>query len=1406
MKTWSKTVGIGIGVFAAGLIILAVSLFSYARSDHFRQMILKRINASIAGNLMLARHDISFLQGRIVLENLTVISASGHRLAALDYLSADIAWLSLLKRTIDIQSMVLNNPDIRIQSGQDGTLDIAEAFKAPSARPAPQAAKKPGSPLAVVVRNARVTGGHVYWVDEPDHLHLDLKQITIQARVDLIRKTGALRLQVADTAVTHGGRHLNIRPLSASVVLTENRPLSVALSAKTDFAEIALAGDVRQVFGDPVLNLELAFNASMAESKELMILPHGYSGMANGNITVQGSWRDPDVDLDLTYNDGSLAGYPVKALRADLSLKKRRLLVQQLDILAGSGEIRLEGHLNLQDVFPKGLISSQIHPDKAGYTIKANLKHMDVNFLAKDIDGIQGYLNSKLTIEGQGIDFNKLSASTTIDAVLENFFSKGMHHPTKMQLQASAKLEAGVIDLRQMTMLVAKTRLKALGTVDLTAGSIQATLAADTDNIQNLLSVLGVNGNSGACAVKAEVSGPWKQPHIAIDLNGRQIQSNGIRLGDLYLAAGLNQKGLLEISSLNLENQGTRVQGGGTIQLFKDGFRLHESMPVAGRLTLIQTQIQDFLDDGRVGGTFDGDLQLDGSVYSPQAAALLRGRDLAYKETPLGDIDADIRFVNGGFLLNRLHLENQGASFILTGGIRVFEPNSWHRLAAPVIDLDIQGQDIAIEAFLQDIKGKLFLKAHIEGPTSSLKGQGTIEGKQLDVNGQGVERVALDIELQENRLHISMLEAFVDPGGVVNGTGWIDLDQRFSFDLHSTDLQLNTIDKIREMEKVAGKADFHVWGEGSLKDPAVYGDIHVRSVQVNGEEMDDFRFRIELVHNQLSVKGHQTFELNLDYHLSNRDFSIDLLFVDTEVAPFLLATGTKDVGGRLSGKVVAKGNTAFLEKSEALLDISMLSLTYRGDVLAHTDKVQGELRNQQLSIPVFQLNFLKSGQLQIRGFGNLDGAIELTADGNIPAKAAMPFFEDITDVEGDIRLHAEIKGSAEKPVLSGEIQLDDVGCSLTQIDISLKGVNGKIQLTSSQIATENLTGNLNTGLFEIQGAVALENFRPDSLQLQVKTHTIPIRVPETMEVVIDADLTAAGPLKNLTLEGDIVILEGVYYKNVKANLFQDTKEKKQIEDLPAKNTKPTLFDQITTRIQLKYREPFMVDNNIAHLEIQPDLVLSGTLDDPVITGIAKVGDGTLHYQNKTFVVERGIVNFMNPYKIEPEIDILGNIQIRQWRISLMMSGTPDRLVVELISTPSEEDADILSLLVFGKTTDEMRGTNDGGIETTEALLAKVMASSFGGDIKEATGLDYLEVETNPEESERDSDTIQVTVGKDLTERMTVKYTIESGKNGYQQRTATEYKLIEYILLSGFQDIEGNYGGEIIFRVEFRMFQ
>ncbi len=75
-----------------------------------------------------------------------------------------------------------------------------------------------------------------------------------------------------------------------------------------------------------------------------------------------------------------------------------------------------------------------------------------------------------------------------------------------------------------------------------------------------------------------------------------------------------------------------------------------------------------------------------------------------------------------------------------------------------------------------DIQGDLYLEAHLKGPVSRLHGKGSVKGDHLDVMGQSVERMTLDIELKDNRLHVQPLQVIFETESVVNGSGWIGFD------------------------------------------------------------------------------------------------------------------------------------------------------------------------------------------------------------------------------------------------------------------------------------------------------------------------------------------------------------------------------------------------------------------------------------------------------------------------------------------------------------------------------------------------------------------------------------------------------------------------------------------------------
>ncbi|MFH1992320.1 MAG: hypothetical protein ABIK98_07920, partial [Pseudomonadota bacterium] len=101
------------------------------------------------------------------------------------------------------------------------------------------------------------------------------------------------------------------------------------------------------------------------------------------------------------------------------------------------------------------------------------------------------------------------------------------------------------------------------------------------------------------------------------------------------------------------------------------------------------------------------------------------------------------------------------------------------------------------------------------------------------------------------------------------------------------------------------------------------------------------------------------------------------------------------------------------------------------------------------------------------------------------------------------------------------------------------------------------------------------------------------------------------------------------------------------------------------------------------------------------------------------------------------------------------------------------------------------------------LLAEMIDMTWGEDIKKASGLDILEIETHRSGGKIDPNRTKVTLGKELSRRMTIKYALESKNGEMVQRAVSEYKLLENILVNGFQDNKGIFGGEVKLRLEFR---
>ena len=443
------------------------------------------------------------------------------------------------------------------------------------------------------------------------------------------------------------------------------------------------------------------------------------------------------------------------------------------------------------------------------------------------------------------------------------------------------------------------------------------------------------------------------------------------------------------------------------------------------------------------------------------------------------------------------------------------------------------------------------------------------------------------------------------------------------------------------------------------------------------------------------------------------------------------------------------------------------------------------------------------GRVRVFGNGKKDGKLDINVSGIVPFYMVALFLEEAVDAEGSIIVSTSISGGMLKPEVHAEFQLHDLGMTIPGIFQKLHGVNGKLRILPGELMIEAVNGTLDTGKVHLAGKIDLDGLRPSFVSITLDGTAIPLHVPDTLDMLLNAELLVLGSPGSSEIKGRVFVLEGTYYRDMRLSYIQHLSRRRRehlpfIPDLSLPFLRNSDLD-----ISMVGRSPIIVDNNLAFLTVDPDLHVGGTLSNLVISGRAEIESGTVTYMNRAFTVRRGVVDFLNPHKIEPEFDIVSDGSVRNWAIVLTISGTPDDLLFQLDSEPPEEEEDILSLLLIGRTPRELIEEEGGASQSAAQILAQLLTLALGDDIKRRTGLDVFETETQVPGDEESLDRIKVTLGKDITERIAVKYSVESVSSKMIQQATAEYKFLQNIILRGYQNNLGVSGGAVQYRLEFR---
>ena len=1391
-----KPIGYAAIFTIAVLLIGMLGVSWFLNRDALRRRIVDGFNSTMDGTLRIEKHRLSIFSGKVLLTGVQLSTKDGVVLADVGRIKVTLFLPALFWRSIHLKSLDAEGRLIDLRYDRMDRLQLVRPRQGGEAEPADMAGEKK-------------------WSARLDDIHLSLDRfvfqrpaksmvlrsgpIEISGAVDLGRMQGHGRLSAGAVMweSASGTRRLD----SLRAALDVDPSGQIALSLETGQSKLSAQG--RMVWNGAASEVDLTADLALNLTEIQPWLPAdaALAGKATGQIRLKGQLDDPSITLQATLTQGEWMGTRVDRLNADLRFDQRHVIIKTIESQSTWGNLHAAGSIGFSPLFAQDPQPSVTGPQSLSYDVTIRGDSLKPRRIAKLSFPWAGDFELTLQISGKGLDSPESSGKVVAEVRATGIERKNNPEPVAGHLSSALQWRGKVLDILKTEAVVGSATLNAAARIDFAAGRIQSGHARlSAPGLEDIGALLGIQQLAGSGTVQVDCDGPLVRPAVRIDILANDLVLGGRPMGRLLTQGRMNGQGQVQITQLVLENQGSLIEGHGSLSLRDAAGKMRIDPEISLTMTVDNLEPADFSVDLPVQARFNGGVVLDGPLRRLNAALTLNESVLRWKDRDVLARGA-ARWSDGRLTVDQLKLFREASAVDLKGALNWRHPMNRQWLQTPVVQAELVSRDLHLEDLDSSLKGTVSADARLDGPLDQLTGDLDVSARHLLLWEQPLESVALTGRIAEKTVFLDTIQVGVTADQMIQGSGVYGFDQRYTMALDAPGIDLGHIPTLQRAYPVEGQLRLQVRGQGTISNPSLSADLTIRNPRLNNHAWNDFAINCQLQDNRLDVTADLNFTLNAHARLDSGLFDLQAGFDHADLSPYLAVLGGQSWSGQLTGTVQAAGNWRQLGALQGDLSVEAATLGYQDKSILRVQGLTAKMKGGVLDLPVTRLTLLQNGFLNLSATGRPNEDLRLSVDGRLPLAALVPFSEALAESHGDLLIQVHARGPLTKVQWQGVVTLQAVGFELPGVGQPVQDMNGSIRVSPDALVVDDLTGRMDSGQFSLAGTLQLDGLQPIRGRMTLDAKNLPLQWPETLDAAVNAQLLLEAGARGSTLQGQIVVLEGSYHKDVRLNLLSAVTQTRRSGPAPAQAALPKPLGDIGLNVAVTHRYPFLVDNNLARLEIAPDLKITGTMARPVVSGRAMVNEGEIIFRRKTFTVKRGVVDFVNPYKIEPRLDFSAEAQIRQWLVSLSVTGPLDALVFKLTSDPSESESDLLSLILLGRTSAEMNQRDNNG-QTTQQMLAALVATAWGEDIKRQAGVDILEVETGAGQDPESAERIQVTVGKRLSRRLTVKYEVESGSDEMVQRAVSEYRFLEHFLASGFQDSLGGYGGELLFRIEF----
>jgi len=353
--------------------------------------------------------------------------------------------------------------------------------------------------------------------------------------------------------------------------------------------------------------------------------------------------------------------------------------------------------------------------------------------------------------------------------------------------------------------------------------------------------------------------------------------------------------------------------------------------------------------------------------------------------------------------------------------------------------------------------------------------------------------------------------------------------------------------------------------------------------------------------------------------------------------------------------------------------------------------------------------------LDVRRFG--DSRISGLLDADISDVALLSLLiPEIDSASGQLRAHAELEGTLEEPLVTGELELQGASFEYLPIGLSLQEVNLEGHLNDRYQA--NLTGSFRSGdgVGELVSSADYSDTTSPGLRFHLRGDNLTlIDVPDVF-VVVNTDIDVSLEREALSIDGELLVPRArIKPNNLSASRVNESSDVVIVEGvLPH----PPEEDVSTSNIEYSGSLDVTLGNSVVvNLDRARATVSGGVVFEwqggivPMANGRYDIA-GSVAAFGQVLDIEEGAVRFRNvladsPFiRIIAEREIYGNTQVKQ--AGVLIEGPIDRLRVDPFTVPMTTEERALTLLVTGSDFDYEQGV--GAIDFGTYIAPRLFVS------------------------------------------------------------------------------------------------